>query len=380
MSQKRLKADEVRRAAYGRWLDILGALAGDVLGDALAHRPGTHVDCPFHGGKKDFRLDGPRSRLGDAAENGGAYCTCGRWKDGFALLMEARGWSFPETLNAVGQYLGLDVLDTSVTARESAARRQRRFEQAQKKRQAKQAKRTQRAIAKLRSVWDDTLPVSHMKAAPLRLYLANRGLSPAAIAECPDLRFHPSLACYQDTEQGLAHLGDYPAMIALVRDVSGSPVTLHRTYLTPHGAKLPVDKPKKLMETPESKLQGGAIHLFAPGPVLGVAEGIETALSVQFATGMPTWSVVSAPLLQGFEPPTGTQRLVIWADHDRSRTGIEAARLLQKRLWPRDIQVQIQLPDYRIPENAKSIDWNDIWQQTGRMGFPPVNVDRQHIA
>ena len=372
---KRLKAEDVRRAAYGRWLDILGALAGDVLGDALARRPGTHVDCPFHGGKKDFRLDGPGSQLGDAAENGGAFCTCGSWKDGFALLMTARGWSFPETLNEVGRYLGLEVSETRAVAQANRARQQRQYELAQKKRQAQQAVRAQRAIAKLRIMWDEAVPVGHFKAAPLRLYLASRGLTSTAIDGCPDLRYHPALPCYQDTEQGLAHLGDYPAMVAMVRDTGGEPVTLHRTYLTPQGAKLPVDKPKKLMEAPERKLQGGAIRLFAPGQVLGVAEGIETALSAQYATGLPTWSVVSASLLQGFEPPAGVQQLVIWADHDRSRTGIEAARLLQKRLWPRGIQVQIQLPACRIPEDAKSVDWNDIWQQQGRLGFPARPLD-----
>ena len=75
------------------------------------------------------------------------------------------------------------------------------------------------------------------------------------------------------------------------------------------------------MGYPGHRLVGGAIGLATPGPVLGVAEGIETALAVQLRTGMPVRSAVSAGLLARLEPPAGTSLVVIWADRDRSGAG-----------------------------------------------------------
>jgi putative DNA primase/helicase len=150
-------------------------------------------------------------------------------------------------------------------------------------------------------------------------------------------------------------------MVALVTDTEGAPVTVHRTYLTPDGRKAPVPNPKKLMGYPGHRLIGGAIRLFAPGPVLGVAEGIETALAVHLRTGMPVWSAVSANLLERLEQPTKTSQVVIWADRDRSRAGEAAAMALRKRLLPRGISVAVHLPPVPIPAGAKGVDWADAW-------------------
>ena len=78
------KADEVRNLAKGQWLFILAHLAPE-LEPALKKTGRSHVTCPFHGGKKDFRM------FKDVLETGGAICSCGAWHDGFSLLMKARG-------------------------------------------------------------------------------------------------------------------------------------------------------------------------------------------------------------------------------------------------------------------------------------------------
>lgn len=368
--RQRLDAAEVRALARGRWLEIHQALAGDVLGDVLQVKLGTHVQCPFHGGDKDFRFDPPRGRYGSSADHGGAICTCGQWRDGFELLKEARGWTFPQALEAVARYLGLDVQDPR-ERRQAVRRAEYRARQARAKRERQARRQAQNAMRAIARVWDTSLRMSDPRAQSARWYLARRGLSPAPVLDCPDLRFHPQLPCYQRTEQGLVHLGDHPALIALVRDPNGRPVTIHRTYLTREGDKLPVVKPKKLMSVPRrQQTLGAAIRLFPADRVLGIAEGIETALAVQFATGMPVWSTVSAPLLEQFQPPPGVRQVVIWTDRDRSGAGQAAARALCKRLWAQDIHVRIELPDMPIPDDAKSVDWNDVWQVQGRVGFP----------
>jgi hypothetical protein len=150
-------------------------------------------------------------------------------------------------------------------------------------------------------------------------------------------------------------------MVALVTDPDGRPVTVHRTYLAPDGHKAPVPAPKKLMGYPGSRLAGGAIRLSSPGPILGVAEGIETALAVHLRTGMPVWSAISAGLLARMEPPAETSLVVVWADRDRSGAGEAAALLLRKRLIGRGISVAVHLPPGPIPSTAKGIDWADVW-------------------
>jgi hypothetical protein len=156
-------------------------------------------------------------------------------------------------------------------------------------------------------------------------------------------------------------IGRFPASVALVTGADGVPVTVHRTYLTADGRKAPVPEPRKLMEYPGHRLVGGAIRLTAPGPVLGVAEGIETALAVHLRTGMPVWSAVSASLLARPEPPAGTNLVMVWADRDRSGAGEAAALSLRERLLQRGISVAVHLPPGPIPAGAKGIDWADVW-------------------
>jgi hypothetical protein len=216
-------------------------------------------------------------------------------------------------------------------------------------------------IEALNRVWQQSLDPADRRAAPLRSYLSRRGLSGARL-DGGVVRFHPALGYWQRNDRNEAELvGRYPAMVALVTGAHGAPVTVHRTYLTPDGRKAPVPDPKKLMGYPGDRLAGGAIRLFAPGPTLGVAEGIETALAVHRRTGMPIWSAVSAGLLARLEPPAATTLVVIWADRDRSGAGEAAALSLRDRLIGRGLSVAVHLPPEPIPAGAKGIDWADVW-------------------
>lgn len=96
----RIDAAEVRQAAQGRWGSILSSLA-PCLSEAVSKCGKKHVTCPFHGGKSDFRTDK------DPDLKGGAICTCGRWSDGFSLLMHANRWTFREALEEVARYLNI---------------------------------------------------------------------------------------------------------------------------------------------------------------------------------------------------------------------------------------------------------------------------------
>lgn len=378
MSKKPIEASDVRFQAQGRWFEILREKAGHVLGDALNAKPGTHVDCPFHKGKKDFRFDGDRAKRGNSNETGAAICTCRQWKDGFELLMDANGWNFITALVEVARYVGFRVDDDGflipdgetgkVTQPKVSEEEIRRREAQQEARRRRIAAEDHALRDKLLQTWAEAVPLTDAASKPLWLYLASRGLSGHQIGKSPAVRFHPALPYF--TAEG-EHLGDFPAMLWIMLDENHKPGTLHRTYLTAGGKKLPVDKPKKLASFPSGRnLAGGGIPLFEPGKVLGVAEGIETALAAHRASRMPVWSTYSATLLAKFTPPKGVEQLVIWADKDRSGAGIEAAKELKKRMWEIGLPTKILLPTLDIPDSAKGVDWNDVWRKLGQNGFP----------
>ena len=75
-----------------------------------------------------------------------------------------------------------------------------------------------------------------------------------------------------------------------------APSILHRTYLTADGSKASVISPRRLMSGTVAK--GAAIRLAPAGEALGIAEGIETALSASALFGVPCWAAVNAGMRQ----------------------------------------------------------------------------------
>jgi len=338
MSNTPLDASQIKARAQGSWPAILAG-----LGIEARYLRNRHGPCPACGGKDRFRFD-------DREGHGTFYCNqCGSG-DGFHLLERVHGWNFPEALQSVARWLGMEV--SSGHARPQPRPVKRPSPPASSADPVK----VERQRRRLQQTWDEALPLWDRRALPARRYLVHRGL---ALAVYPDrLRLHPDLP-YFDADGN--ETGRWPALLAVVSGMDGQPVTLHRTYLTTTGAKAPVGEVKKLMTYPGDRtLSGGAIRLFPAQPVLGVAEGIETALAVHQATGLPVWPVVSATLLAQFQPPAGVHEVLIWADLDRSGAGQEAAAALAERRRADGLAVRILLPPGPIPTNAKGVDWLDV--------------------
>jgi phage/plasmid primase-like uncharacterized protein len=342
-----MKAEEIRPLARRRWGEILASLAPQL--HAALDRAGRHVPCPVHGGKDGYRV------FKDVDETGGSVCnTCGVFPDGFATLMWVNGWDFSTALRAVAEYLhaGSAKPVARVVKQELADGDDEKLRQA------------------LNRVWNESISILDRDAEPARLYLARRGIS---IRPPETIRFHPSLAYYDGDKKA----GGYPAIIAMVTGAMGNPVTIHRTYLTPDGKKAPVESPKKLMAYPKDRrIVGGAIRLVEAGPVLAVAEGLETSLAVLEGTGLPVWCAVNAYLLEHLVPPAGVRRVIVFADKDRATEqhprghGQEAARQLVQRLWKAGVQATAIVPAGEIPAGQKSIDWLDVLKRDGVAGFP----------
>lgn len=92
MSQYKIDAEVVLKAASGRWDEVLSSLA-PALRPALKAAP-NHVACPIHGGENGFRF------FKDYRVSGSCICnTCGAF-DGIHILMAVNSWNFFTALKA----------------------------------------------------------------------------------------------------------------------------------------------------------------------------------------------------------------------------------------------------------------------------------------
>ena len=183
---------------------------------------------------------------------------------------------------------------------------------------------------------------------PVARYLERRGLG-GAWHFAPGLRTHSGLVYMHEG----ARLGVLPAMLAPLLAPDGSLVAVHRTYLTPEGFKADVPTVKKLTPAAGS-LRGAAIRLQEPRDgVLGVAEGIETALAASLGSNVPTWSTYSAGGLAGFAWPDGIRKLIVFGDNDDA--GRKAATELRDRARTRGLACSIMTP------TTAGQDWADVY-------------------
>jgi putative DNA primase/helicase len=106
---------------------------------------------------------------------------------------------------------------------------------------------------------------------------------------------------------------------------------------------------------------GGAIRLFAAAETMGVAEGIETALSAALIFKMPVWAVTSERLLRQWEPPTSAKRITVFGDNDANFVGQAAAYDLANKLVLRKrLSVKVEIP------MTEGWDWNDVIRDSQR--------------
>lgn len=210
-----------------------------------------------------------------------------------------------------------------------------------------------RNTARLRRLWRESEPLDLWRHYPAAAYLRHRGLD--VVADPPrDLRYHPRLDYWSPVGDRPQRIGRYPALLAVVRAPDGEPVGLHRTYLAPDGSgKADVPSPRKLCPPARPNgLRGAAVRLYTTKPELAVAEGLETALAVQQATGRPTWSCISAHGLATVDLPAEVDDILIAADHDKA--GIAAANVLARRLIKEGKTARVAVPD------EPGTDWADV--------------------
>jgi len=354
-----MNAREARLQASSNWPAIISCLAPQ-LSNAI-EKTGKHVACPVHGGKDGFRL------YKDFAETGGAICnTCGAFADGLSLLGWINDWNFRDALKAVDEFLngkGHKLAQKPSRALSNSLRGTHLVRTPQTYPVRTQQKHQQHAIEHLLAQTLHTSP-------PMRRYLKVRGLSLLSDNIPAELKAIDSLPYWHNGTQ----IGSFPVMIGIVKNLAGEVVTLHRTYLTAQGFKANVPAPKKLMAASKPGATSGcAIQLYKPTNKLAITEGIETALAVHLATGLPVWAAISTTLLEKIEIPSSVKEVFIMADKDTSGAGELSATMLAKRLSEKHI-VKIVLPEQTIPNGKKSIDWLDIYLQEQAAKGDPSEV------
>lgn len=328
---ERLTASALHHAAAGRWPYILAELGIDD-----GHLRNRHGPCPVCGGKDRFRFD-------DREGRGTWFCNqCGAG-DGLRLLQLANGWRFHEALRAAANVIGLEVdLQPSIAPTRPVVA-------------------PSRAPAPVHSVPARVRELLRTSTTPdlvpdAEAYLRSRHLWPLPVG-CP-LRAHVGVDYYSPGQgKSMQNLGRFAALVARVVDVEGETRTAHLTYLR-DGAKAPVDHPRKMLST-LAGCRGAAVRLMPlTGSVLGIAEGIETALAAsRLHDEMPVWSALNAGLLAKFVPPPEIHRVVIFADADVD--GLKAAWKLRDELEGR-CDVELRAP--------RAGDWWDVLDEEARRG------------
>lgn len=195
-------------------------------------------------------------------------------------------------------------------------------------------------------------PVFDTRAAALRLwgrsralpgtagetYLAGRGLG----AESGELRYS------HRTPHGARPFTLFrPALIAAVRD-NRELVGVHRSFLDARAARL-ADLPDPRCGL--GRFGRGAVRLGGCAPRLGLAEGIETALSASILFGVPCWATLGTERFGLVELPPGVEALLLFLDHD---AGGRRAETLARAAFCGVAAIETHMP------RRRGFDWNDV--------------------
>ena len=183
-------------------------------------------------------------------------------------------------------------------------------------------------------IWREAEPLG---ASPAKAYLESRGILAASSA----LRFHPQTPL---GPKGRTRF--LPAIIAAV-SLDEGPIAIHRTFLSGN-AKADFDKPKRAL----GSLGEAAVRLFAPvSGKLGLAEGIESAMSAYALTGIPVWATLGNERFGIVSVPESVTELHLFVDHD---AGGELAASRGLVAYARDGRaIQVRKP------SSRDTDWND---------------------
>lgn len=298
---------QLSQACEGRWGELL-----PIFGIDRSFLKNRHGSCPVCGGKDRFRYDNRNNR-------GDFFCNqCGAG-DGFKLIQLKTGKSFRDIAREIEDVVG------------RVPRQAHRAE----------ATLTDGQIRDLKNrLWRACKPVQ--PNGLVMRYLSNRGLSGFVPGE--DVREIDGY-CWVDPVTGsrLSLTG----MVALVRRLDGAADTLHQTPIA-KGVR------GKRFVTRGGISPGASVRLFSEcETVLGIAEGIETAIAASMIFNEPVDAAINQKRMLDWRPRDGVKRVLVMADNDVHFSGQSHSYQLANRLSNAGYAVDVMVP--RFP----GWDWND---------------------
>lgn len=303
-----------RQAAIGHWPRIF-EFYGLPPVTGKRHFKG---ECPLCGRKGKYRCD-------DKNGTGSYICACGAG-DGWALLTGSTGKDFKTLAAEVDKLLGRvyspeEGYQAGGPSSDIASKRQR-------------------VSCKFASL-------TSLKGTGADRYLKLRG-----ITSLPQDNVR-----YCDRQRAAG--GEYQSIYALATDDKGELCYLHRTLLDGDKKATVAGAPKKMMKLQEDSYlehaSSVAIRMFPPSSTLGIAEGIETALSCHQITQCNTWATLNTTFMKKFRVPRGVQHLIIFADADKNASGHAAAfECARANLLAKNDLKQVSI---RWPQSG---DFNDL--------------------
>ena len=274
---------------HGRWRNILTA-----LGVESKFLSGKHGPCPWCGGVDRYRFT-------DWERRGYWYCNQCGVGDGIEFVKRMVGGDFKTAAKLIET-----VVETATVYKPKP------YDEARRR-------------GELNAIWGGGVPIT--ATCPAGRYLAARGLPPPLT--CTALRWSE----------------DLKAMIAKVTGADGVPVTVQQTFING-------DAEKVTRKTFWGKHPiGSAVRLMDVADTIGIAEGVETAMSASILFAVPVWAALDANHLAKWVPPAGIKRVMIFGDSDRSYTGQAATYALAQTLRAADLDVSVHVPVVG--------DWND---------------------
>ena len=233
-----------------------------------------HIDCGICGSEKSLRIT--------IYNNNISYiCKCSNGSI-FEYLTQTTGKEFKDLASEIDKIIG------------------RTYER-QNENIAPIITNSEKALSKFKRL-------AGLKGTKAEIYLNNRG-----IYQLPKLGVK-----YNPKE------GELQSLYSLATNDQHEPVYLHRTLLD-GDKQAAVDAPKKLLSLSSGEGKSVAIRLFPMESTLGIAEGIESALSCAHIYRCSTWSTLNTSIMKKFRAPKGVKHLIIFADNDKKGAGHAAA-------------------------------------------------------
>lgn len=233
--------------------------------------------CPFHGEKSpSFKVD----------PKGFYKCHgCGKGGDAIAWLQEVESMTFEQAIKALLD----DWMPKGVPMTPPAYA------------PVPVADRDANVDAKL--IWDKAVDA---KGTPVEAYLKARGIKVPA-SYWGELRYAARLFHGPSRQT-------YRGMVARLSDDRGF-CCIQRTFLDAKEPKKADIMPNKMTK---GLMQGSAVRFGQPEEMLGLAEGVESALSARALYSIPTWATLSCVRLKQIEIPKTVKIITVFGDQDKA--------------------------------------------------------------